>query len=42
MVTGKSFLGRYKPNTINLKLYGVCKKLCILVRKVMDYSKKDR
>lgn len=33
MVTGKSFLGKYKPNTVNS--YRICKKLC-LVRKVMD------
>lgn len=36
MVTGKPFLGKYKPNTSNLKLYGICKKLCFLVRKVID------
>lgn len=33
MVRSKTFLGKYKPNIINLKLYGICRKLCFLVRK---------
>lgn len=33
MVTGKPFLGKYKPNTSNLKLYGICKKLCFFGEK---------
>lgn len=33
MVTSKPSLGRYKPSTINLKLDGICGKLCFLGRR---------
>ena len=42
MVTGKPFLGKYKPNTSNLKLYGICKKLCFFGEKSDRFAKKDR